>query len=101
MVPNIRISATSPAPVAIVLASSAIATLPPASRSAMIPEPTTTASSSAVPSPSATSRRASVMAPPSADLADAAQLRLQAVRIVLQFRQRQGKEGFDAAAQDA
>src|ERR1700722_14443707 len=49
--------ATSPAPVAIVFARSAIATFPPASFSPMIPEPTTVASKKAVPSPSATARR--------------------------------------------
>ena len=53
--PKVRISATRPAPVASVLASSAIATFPPASCSPMIPEPTTVARSRAVPSPSATS----------------------------------------------
>src|SRR5688500_12986984 len=55
--PNVRISATSAAPVAIVLASSAIASLPPASLSAMMPEPTTVASSIAVPSASERARR--------------------------------------------
>ena len=50
--PNVRISATSPAPVAMVLASSAIATFPPASRSPMMPEPTTVASRNAVPTAS-------------------------------------------------
>ena len=44
------------APVAIVLHSSASATFPPASLSAMIPEPTTAASRKAVPSHSATAR---------------------------------------------
>ena len=52
--PKVRIKATSMAPVARVLASSAIATLPPDKRSPMIPEPTTAASSSAVPTPSET-----------------------------------------------
>ena len=42
---------------AIVLARSAMATFPPARRSAMIPEPTTVASSSAVPTSSASTRR--------------------------------------------
>ena len=56
--PNVRISATSAAPVAMVFARSAIATFPPARRSPMMPEPTTVASSRAVPSPSATVRRA-------------------------------------------
>src|SRR5581483_10283257 len=55
--PKVRINATSVAPVAIVLASSAMATLPPARRSPMIPEPTTVANRSPVPSPSATSLR--------------------------------------------
>ena len=57
--PKVRISATRPAPVAMVLASKASAMLPAASRSAMIPEPTTVASKSAVPTASATTRRAS------------------------------------------
>ena len=56
-----RISVTSIAPVASVLASSAMATLPPASRSPMMPEPTTAASRNAVPSASAAMRRAGVM----------------------------------------
>jgi len=51
-------SATRPAPVASVLASSAMATFPPARRSPMMPEPTTVASSSAVPRASATNLRA-------------------------------------------
>src|SRR5438132_8919153 len=46
-------SAISANPVASELASSAIAMLPPASRSPMMPEPTTAASSSAVPTASA------------------------------------------------
>ena len=45
------------APVGMVLPRSAMAALPPASRSAMMPEPTTVATKSAVPSPSANSRR--------------------------------------------
>ena len=57
MPPNIRIRATRAAPVAIVLASSATATLPPESRSPIMPEPTTVASSSAVPIASAVRRR--------------------------------------------
>ena len=56
--PNARMIATSAPPVAIAFASSAIATSPPASRSAMMPEPTTAASSSAVPTASAVARRA-------------------------------------------
>ena len=55
--PNARMSATSAAPVASVFASSASATFPPASRSPMMPEPTTAASSIAVPTASATARR--------------------------------------------
>src|SRR5215469_6597644 len=55
--PNARIRAIRAAPVAIVLASSAMAALPPASRSAMIPEPTTAASRNAVPRNSAAARR--------------------------------------------
>ena len=54
--PNVRIKATSPAPVAIVLARSAMATFPPARLSPMIPEPTTVARSIAVPTSSATAR---------------------------------------------
>src|ERR1700680_1474709 len=54
-------SATRVEPVAIVLASSAIATFPPASRSPMMPEPTTAASRKAVPSASATARRATAL----------------------------------------
>ena len=53
-------------PVGIVLPSSAIATLPPASRSAMMPEPTTVASSENVPSHSAMRRLVSVTAYPPA-----------------------------------
>src|SRR5512138_3315888 len=60
MGPNVRMSAVSAAPVAIVLARRAIATLPPARRSAMIPEPTTAASRRDVPTASAASRRAIV-----------------------------------------
>ena len=47
--PKVRINATSVAPVAMVFASSAIATFPPASRSPMMPDPTTAARSRAVP----------------------------------------------------
>ena len=57
--PKARISATSAPPVASEFASSASATFPPASRSPMIPEPTTATSSSAVPQASATARRES------------------------------------------
>src|SRR5580692_8957717 len=51
-----RISATKAAPVAMELASKASATFPPASRSAMIPEPTTAISRNAVPRASVTAR---------------------------------------------
>src|SRR6187402_1461035 len=56
--PKPRINATRPAPVAMVFAKRAIATLPPAWRSAMIPEPITTVSKSAVLTSSATALRA-------------------------------------------
>src|SRR5580658_293440 len=59
--PNVRINATRAAPVAIVFARSAIATFPPASRSPMMPEPTTAASSKAVPIASATARRTTTL----------------------------------------
>ena len=52
--------ATSAAPVAIVFASNATATFPPANRSPMMPDPTTAARSSAVPTASAVARRAMV-----------------------------------------
>jgi len=55
--PNVRISATRAAPVAIAFARSATATFPPARRSAMMPEPTTAARSIAVPVSSAARRR--------------------------------------------
>src|SRR5260370_2745103 len=55
---NARIKATSAAPVAMVLARSAVATFPPASRSAMIQEPTTAATRKPVPANSAVARRA-------------------------------------------
>src|SRR5687767_5705540 len=51
------ISTTRMAPVAMVLPSSATATFPPARRSAMIPDPTTVATSIHVPRNSATARR--------------------------------------------
>src|SRR6185369_5841169 len=54
--PNVRMRATSAAPVARVLAKRAIAVLPAASRSPIIPEPTTAASNIAVPVASATTR---------------------------------------------
>src|SRR6187399_141365 len=56
--PKVRINATKPAPVAMVFAKRAIATLPPARRSAMIPEPITMASKSAVLTSSAAALRA-------------------------------------------
>ena len=56
-----RMSATSTAPVAMVFARSAMATLPPANRSPMIPEPTTQARSRAVPTASLARRRERVM----------------------------------------
>src|SRR6185312_10233930 len=59
--PKVRINVTSIAPVAKVLASSAMATFPPASRSPMIPEPITAASRNAVPRNSATARRATAV----------------------------------------
>src|SRR6266700_2099138 len=52
-----RGDATSAAPVAIVFVSSASATFPPDSRSAIIPEPTTAATRNAVPRNSAATRR--------------------------------------------
>ena len=54
--PKIRMRTGSIAPVASALQSSASATFPPVSRSAMMPEPITVASSSAVPSASASAR---------------------------------------------
>src|SRR5580698_6278597 len=53
-----KISATSAAPVANAFASNAIATLPPASCSPMIPEPTTAATRNSVPPNSQAVRRA-------------------------------------------
>src|SRR6185369_10984884 len=55
--PKVRMRDDSAAPVAIVFASRAIATLPPAKRSPIIPDPTTAASSNPVPIASATRRR--------------------------------------------
>ena len=57
--PNTRIITTSMAPVATVLPSNAIASLPPESVSPMIPEPTTVANRNAVPIASALSLLAS------------------------------------------
>src|SRR6202453_1035485 len=61
MGPNASISATRAAPVAIVFARRARATFPAASRSPMMPDPTTAASKKAVPSISATARRATLL----------------------------------------
>src|SRR5260370_41976957 len=55
--PSARIKQINAAPVASVLASSAKATIPPASLSPLIPEPTTVARRKAVPRASATARR--------------------------------------------
>jgi len=55
--PKIKISTTSIAPVASVLPSSASAIFPPASRSAMMPDPITAASRNALPVNSAARRR--------------------------------------------
>src|SRR3981081_4340156 len=55
--PNARIRATSAVPVATAFASSATATLPPANRSPMMPEPTTAISRKAVPNASVAARR--------------------------------------------
>jgi hypothetical protein len=60
--PSMVISTTRIAPVGMVLPSSAMATFPPASRSAMIPEPTTVASRKAVPMNSAAYLRDAVHA---------------------------------------
>lgn len=54
--PNVRIRATSAAPVAVVLANNARATFPPARRSAIMPDPTTVATRSKVPRNSAAKR---------------------------------------------
>jgi hypothetical protein len=59
MDPNVRISANSPAPVAVEFSNSSRPALPGDSRCAAIPDPTTIASSSAVPMASAVSSRAS------------------------------------------
>jgi hypothetical protein len=55
--PSSAINVPSTATVAAVLAKSATATFPPASRSAMMPEPTTVAASSSDPIASAIKRR--------------------------------------------
>src|SRR5271166_3320381 len=55
--PSARIRATKAAPVAMELARSASATLPPAKRSAMMPEPTMAISRNAVPRASVAARR--------------------------------------------
>src|SRR5882762_10496109 len=53
---NVRISASNAAPVAIVFASRAIATFPPAKRCPIMPDPTTAATRNALPKNSAVSR---------------------------------------------
>src|SRR2546425_11496106 len=80
---NAMINAISANPVASELASSAIAVLPAASRSPMMPEPTTAASRSAVPSASA-----------AADL-----IQLFLYRRVFQLLDRQGEKHVDASRQ--
>ena len=59
--PNVKIKVTNVAPVARVLASRAMAILPSASLSPMMPEPTTAARRNAVPKTSATMRRERVI----------------------------------------
>jgi hypothetical protein len=59
--PNVRIKATSVAPVVSVLARRAMATVPAARRSPMMPEPTTAASKKAVPTASDTIFRQKVI----------------------------------------
>ena len=59
--PKAEMMANSAAPVAIAFASRAIATLPLARRSPIMPEPTTAASNRAVPTNSAVNLRASVI----------------------------------------
>ena len=65
-------STTRIAPVGIVLPSSAMAVFPPASLAAMMPEPTTVATSRQVPSASAARRRlrSKIMVPPAVVLSD-------------------------------
>src|SRR5580692_663740 len=67
--PNVRMSATRPAPVASVLAKRASPTLPAASFSAMMTEPTTVARRSAVPRASEVARRLRLAAAATARLA--------------------------------
>src|SRR4051812_25731614 len=74
---NVTISAISAKPVASELARRAIAALPPARRSPMMPEPTTAARSSAVPTASAA--------------ADLIQLFLQRQALELLYGQREEK----------
>src|SRR5688572_20046655 len=74
-----RMSATNAAPVAMVLARSAMATLPPARSSPMVPEPMMAARSSAVASASLAALRANVIRA----LAYGPQLRLQREMIEL------------------
>src|SRR5436190_8387299 len=90
------ISTTSAAPVAMALARSAMAEFPPASRSAMMPEPTTAISRKAVPSASAASRRArsiGMLTRP-----DFVETLFQ--RHAVQAFHRQGGEEFDPPVQD-
>src|SRR5882672_6725993 len=82
---NATISAIRAKPVASELASSAIAVLPPARRSPMMPEPTTAASSSAVPTASAA--------------ADLIEFLFQ--RELFQLPDRQGEKKIDAPRQRA
>jgi len=66
MDPKVRIKATSAAPVAIVFASNAKATFPPASRSAIIPDPTTAATEVGSQGNSAVRRRIQLAVVPAA-----------------------------------
>src|SRR5687767_6434540 len=81
------------APVAMVLASSATATLPPLSASAITPEPITPANRKKLPTPSAASRRPSAGAASGGmlvhGLADPAELPLQAQFVDAVERQRE------------
>src|ERR1700734_2535090 len=100
--PKMVMSTTKIAPVGMVLPRSAMAALPPASRSAMMPEPTTVATKSAVPSPSAKSRRSSASILRRAAIlarADRVELFLQAQ--LIERAQRQADENSDAVGQHA
>src|SRR5438270_9011486 len=87
------------APVGSVLPRRAIATLPPASRSAMIPDPTTVASSRAVPSVSAARGREIVSFMDMSALADLGELLLQAQPV--ERIHRQVDEDADAIVEHA